>query len=89
MTFENIYEISGLGWHFSSFIKLDQASAVGYVDRWQSGNELQRGVMTALKKLVYTAYWRDERTWAAVSFDGPVSDKWGLKNLGNAPMPAE
>lgn len=77
-----------LGWHFSRFNQLNESSAVAYVNEWQNGNELQRGIVTALKKLVYTAYWQDEKTWSAVHFDGPVSDKWGLKKLGNAPMPA-
>lgn len=77
-----------LGWHLSRFTQLGEAEAVDYVNAWQSGNQLQRGIVSAFKKLVYTAYWQDERTWSAVSFDGPVSDKWGLEKLGNAPLPA-
>lgn len=76
-----------LGWHFSRFIHLDDREAAAYCDRWQNGNDLQRGIASALKKLVYTAYWQDSRTWSAVAFDGPVSDKWGLEKLGNAPLP--
>lgn len=76
-----------LGWHFTRFSQLTDDDAIAYVDAWQNGNDLQRGIMSALKKLVYTAYWQDERTWGAVAFDGPVSDKWGLKKLGNAPLP--
>ncbi|MDX1693918.1 MAG: twin-arginine translocation signal domain-containing protein [Ketobacteraceae bacterium] len=78
-----------LGWHFSRFSRLDQEAASRYVHRWQNGNQLQRGIITTLKKLVYTAYWKDPRTWEAVGFDGPVSDKWGLEKLGNAPVPSE
>lgn len=76
-----------LGWHFSRFTSLDNKTAAEYCDRWQNGNDLQRGIASALKKLVYTAYWQDARTWNAVAFDGPVSDKWGLEKLGNAPLP--
>ena len=78
-----------LGLHFASFLSLDEEAATRYVNEWQNGNEIQRGLMAGLKKLIYTAYWRDPRTWAPVEFDGPVSDKWGLDSLGNAPMPAD
>lgn len=76
-----------LGWHFTTFLDLNAEDALRYVNDWQNGNEIQRGLLSGLKKLIYTAYWRDENTWEAVEFDGPVSDKWGLKSLGNTPMP--
>ena len=81
------YGATVLGWHFSRFSSLNDQDATEYVDRWQSGNDLQRGIATTLKKLVYTAYWQDSRTWKPVAFDGPVSDQWGLEKLGNTPMP--
>lgn len=78
-----------LGGHFSRFSRLDDADAVAYIDSWQSGNSIQRGVAATLKRLVYASYWRDESTWPPVQFDGPVTDRWGLPSLGNAPLPAE
>ena len=76
-----------LGGHFSRFIHLNDADAIAYIDRWQNSNSIQRGIVTTLKKLVYVAYWRDESTWPPVEFDGPVSVRWGLPSLGNAPLP--
>ncbi len=78
-----------LGGHFSRFTKLDDAGAIAYIDSWQNGNSIQRGIVTTLKKMVYASYWRDEKTWASVDYDGPVSERWGLPSLGNAPLPAE
>ncbi|MCG8316864.1 MAG: hypothetical protein MI976_26910 [Pseudomonadales bacterium] len=76
-----------LGLNLSRFIHLSPDAATRYVDEWQSGNEIQRGIISGLKKLVYTAYWREEETWQIADFDGPVSQKWNLPKLGNAPMP--
>ena len=76
-----------MGLHLTTFTNLDVRDAERYVNDWQSGGEIQRGLLSGLKKLIYTAYWRDPKTWAAVDFDGPVSDKWGLESLGNTPMP--
>lgn len=78
-----------LGGHFSRFSRLSAADAVAYIDSWQNGISLQRGIVSTLKRLVYAAYWRDETTWAAVDYDGPVSVRWGLPALGNAPLPME
>ena len=74
---------------FSRFSTLSDADAVAVLDEWQNGASLQRGIATVFKKLVYLAYWRHPDTWSAVEFDGPVSVKWGLPSLGNAPLPAE
>lgn len=78
-----------LGGHFSRFTRLDDADALAYIESWQNGNSLQRGIVTTLKKMVYASYWRDEKTWAPVDYDGPVTERWGLPSLGNAPLPAE
>lgn len=78
-----------LGGHFSRFTRLNDADAVTYIDAWQDGNSIQRGVVSTLKKLVYASYWRDENTWAPVQFDGPVTERWGIPSLGNTPLPAE
>lgn len=77
------------GWHGKRFVDLDDAQALDYFDRWALGNTIQRTLATVVKKMVYVAYWRDPKTWAAIEFDGPVSDRWGLTSLGNAPLPVK
>ena len=32
-------------------------------------------------------YWRDQRAAARIDYDGPVTQKWGIPRLGNAPLP--
>lgn len=76
-----------LGWHFARFSSLSDADAIDYIDRWQNGVSMQRAIATVFKKLVYASYWRDPATWVPVGFDGPVSVKWGIPALGNAPFP--
>jgi hypothetical protein len=83
------YGSSVLGWHFAKFSSLTDNDAIEYVDRWQNGVSMQRGIVTVFKKLLYASYWRDPATWPAVGFDGPVSEQWGLPSLGNAPLPDE
>ncbi len=77
------------GWHFKRFVSLSEKERTEYIIRWQEGNELQRAITSTLKKIVYTAYWREPLTWKAMEFDGPVSEKWGLAPLGTAPIPKE
>lgn len=77
------------GWHGRRFVDLEEAAAVRYFDQWSQGNSIQRALATLIKRFVYIAYWREPATWAPVEFDGPVSEKWGLAYLGNAPLPAE
>lgn len=78
-----------LGWHFAKFTSLNDTDAIEYIDRWQNGVNLQRGIVTVFKKLIYASYWRDPSTWVPLGFDGPVAEKWGLPSLGNAPLPAD
>lgn len=84
-----LFEYGGwvIGGHFSRFTKLEAEEAVEYIDQWQNGHPIQQGIATILKKLVYASYWQEESTWPPLEFDGPVSDKWGLKSLGEAPLP--
>jgi hypothetical protein len=71
------------------FSQLDDKEASAFCDAWDdSSDPTQRGLATGLKKLVALAYWANPPTWAALGYDGPVSKNWGLKSLGNAPMPA-
>ncbi|WP_232802463.1 hypothetical protein [Alloalcanivorax mobilis] len=75
--------------HGKRFVDLDEQQARLWFDQWGAGNTLQRTLATVIKQLTYSAYWRHPSTWAAVEFDGPVSERWGLAYLGNAPLPVE
>jgi len=81
------YGATLIGFHFKRFSQLTNEEAIAYIERWQAGAAVQRGIATALKKLVYSSYWREDATWVPLNYDGPVSDKWGLASLGNAPLP--
>lgn len=83
--FDNAAVVSG--WHGRRFVDLETADAVQYFDDWSHGNTVQKALATLVKRFVYVAYWRDPATWGPVEFDGPVSEKWGLAYLGNAPLP--
>ncbi|OUS27123.1 hypothetical protein A9Q99_17935 [Gammaproteobacteria bacterium 45_16_T64] len=70
------------------FSQLDNDDAWEHIEACQSsGLFIQRAVVTAMKKFIYIGYWRDEQTWKPIEFDGPVSKKWNLPSLGNAPLP--
>lgn len=70
------------------FIELADADAVRFCDAWANSAEVpQRALAMGLKKLVGLAYWANPPTWGPLGYDGPVSLRWGLKSLGNAPMP--
>lgn len=77
----------GSFWNFSRFSSKDDEAAFRQVEAWQNGLFLQRGLMSDIKTLVTFAYWRDPRTWNLLEYDGPVTEKWGIKRLGNAPLP--
>jgi hypothetical protein len=72
---------------FKRFSKLDEARAHAYVVSMQEGAFFERGLTTTLKALVTLNYWRDSRTWAALDYWGPVTERWGVRRLGNAPLP--
>jgi hypothetical protein len=74
-------------YRFSRFSAMSDKTAAKHVHNWQTGNVLQRGVMSSLKMLITLAYWQDIRTWPALQYDGPVTEKWGIRRLGNAPLP--
>ena len=73
--------------HGCRFVDLEDEAARAFFDRWGEGSVIQRTLASVIKQLVYSAYWQDAATWPAVDFDGPVSEKWGLAYLGNAPLP--
>lgn len=74
-------------WSFSRFSRMSDARATKHAHSWQTGNVLQRGVMSSLKMLITLSYWQDIRTWPSLQYDGPVTEKWGIRRLGNASMP--
>lgn len=74
-------------YRFSRFSTMSAAKAQRHVNNWQTGNVLQRGVMSSLKMLITLGYWQDTRTWPSLQYDGPVTEKWGIRRLGNAPLP--
>ncbi|NMG65250.1 hypothetical protein GPA19_09855 [Azoarcus indigens] len=70
------------------FTALGDAEAARFCDEWADSPELpQRALAMGLKKLVGLAYWAHPPTWAPLGYDGPVTRKWGLQSLGNAPLP--
>ena len=74
--------------HGKRFAELSDADASRFCDEWANAPEApHRALAMGLKKLVGLAYWANPPTWAPLGYDGPVSHKWGLKSLGNAPMP--
>lgn len=85
--FDNAAVLVGL--HGKRFVDLDDQQAVAYFDDWSKGNMIQKALATVVKKFVYISYWRDPATWPPVEFDGPVSDRWGVPYLGNAPLPEQ
>lgn len=72
---------------FSRFSKLDDEQALAYVRAMQEGSFVERGLMTTLKTVITLNYWRDSRTWPSLDYWGPVSERWGVTRLGNAPLP--
>lgn len=74
-------------YRFSRFTTMSDEKAARHVNNWQTGNVLQRGVMSSLKMLITLGYWQDTRTWPSLQYDGPVTEKWGIRRLGNTPLP--
>lgn len=72
---------------FSRFSRLSDAKALEYINAMQEGAFFERGLMVTLKSLVALNYWRDERTWPGLDYHGPVTEEWGVRRLGNAPLP--
>jgi hypothetical protein len=72
---------------FSRFSNLGDEEALEYIRSMQQASFFERGLTTTLKTVVTLNYWRDERTWPALDYWGPVTEKWGVTRLGNAPLP--
>lgn len=70
------------------FTLLSDADATQFCDEWGNSNEpAQRGLAMGLKKLVQLSYWANPATWAPLEYDGPMTQRLGIKRLGNAPLP--
>lgn len=76
-------------YRLSRFSTLSDDKALKQVRAWQAGLSFQGGLVVSMKTLLGVAYWRDPRTWEALDYDGPVSAKWGIRRLGNLPLPIE
>ena len=72
-----------------SFVELSNEEATAFLDAWSNSGEVpQRALEVGLKKLVQLSYWANPESWGPTGYDGPVSDKLGIKSLGNAALPA-
>ena len=71
------------------FSSLSNKQALNQIRVWQSATSIQGGLIVSLKTLLGVAYWRDPRTWQALEYDGPVTVKWGIRRLGNMPVPRD
>ncbi len=72
---------------FARFSSLSDDKAIKQIRAWQGGLAFQGGLIVSMKTLLGIAYWRDPRTWEALEYDGPVTAKWGIRRLGNLPLP--
>ncbi|HSW16372.1 MAG TPA: hypothetical protein VLJ86_04040 [Ramlibacter sp.] len=70
------------------FTALSDTEAAQFCDAWGNGEQPpQRGLAMGLKKLVQLSYWANPATWAPLGYDGPMTQRLGIKRLGNAPLP--
>ena len=76
-----------IGLHFARFVHLSVEQRVDYIQKWERGRAIQRGISTVLKKLMCYGYWQDIDAGRAIGYQGPVSVAGGIPSLGNAPMP--
>lgn len=76
-----------IGLHFTRFVHLSVEQRVEYIEKWEGGREIQRGISTVLKKLMCYGYWQDIEAARTIGYQGPVSEANGIPSLGNAPMP--
>ena len=76
-----------IGLHFARFVHLSVEQRLDYIQRWEGGLEIQRGISTVIKKLMCYGYWQDIDAGRAIGYQGPVSEAGGIPSLGNAPMP--
>lgn len=74
--------------HGKRLVDLDDEGVRSYMTSWiSSGVFVQRALAYAASKIVYTGYFQDSASWAALEYDGPVSRRWGIPMQGNSPLP--
>lgn len=78
---------SMVSFNFSGFSNMPTKQAREYTHELQNGNLVERGLLTTIFAMISLNYWRDPSTWDALNYWGPVSVNWGVKPLGNAPLP--
>ena len=77
-----------MGTYKRRFTALSDLEATQFCDAWGNSSEApQRGLTMGLKKLVQLSYWANPATWAPLEYDGPMTQRVGIKRLGNAPLP--
>ncbi|QTN42181.1 twin-arginine translocation signal domain-containing protein [Marinobacter salsuginis] len=70
------------------FVELSDKQAAVFCATWANSDEVpHRALAMGLKKLVGLSYWANPPTWKPLGYGGPVSEKWNLQSLGNAPLP--
>ncbi len=72
-----------------TFTQLSLEEARRFCDEWSDApTPEQRGIVTALKKLIGLSYWANPRTWTTLNYRGAFSSHTPIPALGNAPLPA-
>jgi len=70
------------------FVELSDKQAEEFCNAWADSDAApHRGLAMGLKKLIGLAYWANPPTWKPLGYGGPVTEKWNLVSLGNAPLP--
>lgn len=71
-----------------TFVELSDKDATQFIEEWADSDAVpHRALAFGLKKLSVLSYWAIPNTWAPLGYGGPVTEKWGLKSLGNTPEP--
>jgi len=78
-----------LGPHLRPFVMLGDAAALAHCRSWEQGTAMQAGFVHIARTLVRMSYLRDDATWEAMHYEGPVSGPRRYPRLGNAPLPPE
>jgi hypothetical protein len=70
--FESAWVNLVLGGRFQSFTSMSEPQQSWVLKEWsESRLKLRRSGFQALRSLITTAYYGDERTWASVGYPGP------------------
>lgn len=78
-----------MGLNGRPFVLLSDAAALEHCQAWEQGTPVQASLMHVLRSVVRLSYLRDDATWPAMHYEGPVSAPRRYPRLGNAPLPVE